>query len=446
MTLVSNATAVDFDPPRVRYNVEVLIDGPVIVDVAEGTAANHPDGKKPETVIDAAGALLYPGLVCAHHHYYSGLARGILAQIGPTPDFPSTLRNLWWRLDQAANEESLFASSLICSMDAIRAGTTAVIDHNASPRCITGSLGAIKRGMEQVGLRGTTCYETSDRHGRDGMIAGIEENLAFAREIDTQKADGSWKGLVEAHIGGHALFTLPEEALERLAAATRETGRGFHVHVAEDRYDVSFSHATYGEDLVSRLSRHGLVDKKTLAVHGTFLAPHEIDRINTARAFVVHNCRSNMNNGVGYNNDLAAVSNLALGTDGIGADMLAALKHAFFKHRDAHGPLQPDAFLSALARGNQILEGVFDGCYGRIEPGYAADLVINDYDPPTPLLPQNIGGHIAFGLDAKGTRTVIIGGNVVYKDFAFPFATAAIYESARREAKALWERMDAIAP
>ena len=446
MTLITNATVLDFDPARVRHNVEVLIDGSEIVDVAEGGSAKDHKGKKPETVIDAAGALLYPGLVCSHHHYYSGLARGILARIGPTPDFPSTLRNLWWRLDQAATEESLFASSLICSMDAIRAGTTAVIDHNASPHFIDGSLAAIKRGMEQVGLRGTTCYETTDRHGHEGMIAGIEENLAFAKQIDAEKADGTWKGLVEAHVGGHALFTLPEEALERLAAATRDTGRGFHIHVAEDRYDVSFSHATYGEDLVSRLNRHALLDQKTLAIHGTFLARHEIDLINDAGAFVVHNCRSNMNNGVGYNKDLGSIANLALGTDGIGADMLAAFKHAFFKHQDAGGPLQPDAFLSALARGNHILETSFGGRYGRIEPGYAADLVINDYDPPTPLVPGNIGGHIAFGLDAGGTRTVIIGGEIVYDNSAFPFDTRPIYESARREAKALWERMDTIAP
>lgn len=443
MILITNATAVEFDPPSVRGGVEILIDGPLIVAVAKTGSAV---GARPETVIDASGALVYPGLVCSHHHYYSGLARGVLASIGPTPDFASTLKNLWWRMDQAADQRSLHACSMICSMDAIRAGTTAVIDHSASPRFISGSLATIKDGMEQVGLRGATCYETTDRHGRDGMRAGIEENIAFARMIDQERREGSWRGLVEAHIGGHAPFTIPEEGMELLSDAIETTGRGVHVHVAEDRFDVGFSHLTYGEDLVARLDRHRLLNEKALVIHGTFLEPHEIELINERDAFVVHNCRSNMNNGVGYNAALPLVANLALGTDGIGADMTAEFKHAFFKHRDARGPWQPDAFLRALSAGNRILERIFGGRFGRIEAGYAADLVINDYDPPTPLAAENLAGHLAFGLDASGTRTVLVGGTVVYRDREFPFDSAAVNATAREQAKQLWSRMDQITP
>lgn len=452
MILITNATAVEFDPPRVRHDVEILIDGREIVAVSEGgraltEATPGASGAGAEyTVIDAAGALVYPGLVCSHHHIYSGLARGIIAEIGPTPDFASILRNLWWRLDQAANEESMYASGLVCSLDAIRAGTTALIDHHASPRFIRGSLATLKRAFEYVGIRGATCYEVTDRHGREGMLAGVEENAAFARALDAEQAAGTHRGLVQSHIGGHAPFTLPEEGLEALAEVVKATGRGFHVHVAEDRYDASFSHATYGEDLIARLDRHGLVNERTMIAHGIFLHPHEIDLVNERDAFLLHNCRSNMNNGVGYNHHLAEYTNLALGTDGIGGDMLAEFKHAYFKHRDDNGPMGPDGYLRALAAGNRILERTFGGRFGRLEPGYAADVVINDYDPPTPLVAHNLAGHLAFGLDASGTRTVIVGGDVVYRDGAFPFDTASILADARVQATALWERMNAIAP
>ncbi len=446
MIRIANATAVEFDPPRVRRDVEILIAGTTIVAVTEGGNATALVDRRPETVIDAAGHIVYPGLVCSHHHYYSGLSRGILATIGPTPDFASTLRNLWWRLDQAADAGSLYASGMICSIDAIRAGTTAVIDHSASPCFIRGSLDTLKRAFERVGLRGATCYETTDRHGRDGMLEGIEENRAFARQIDAEKEAGSWSGLTEAHIGGHALFTIPEDGMEAIADAVRSTGRGFHVHVAEDRYDVGHSHVTYGEDLVARLDRHGVLDERSIIVHGTFLAPAEVELLNERDVFVVHNCRSNMNNGVGYNENLPAIDNLALGTDGIGADMLEEFKHAYFKHRDAHGPMWPDGFLRALAAGNRLLERTFGGRYGRLEPGYTADIVINEYDPPTPLVAENIAGHIAFGLGSAGTHTVIVGGSVVYRDREFPFDVDEVYADARSQTKALWDRMDAIAP
>jgi hypothetical protein len=59
-------------------------------------------------------------------------------QYRPSPDFISTLKNLWWRLDRALDEESLYYSGLICSLEAIRSGCTAVIDHHASPDYIAG--------------------------------------------------------------------------------------------------------------------------------------------------------------------------------------------------------------------------------------------------------------------------------------------------------------------
>ncbi|WP_142793448.1 amidohydrolase family protein, partial [Klebsiella pneumoniae] len=79
--------------------------------------------------------------------------------------FISTLKNLWWRLDRALDEESLYYSGLICSLEAIKSGCTSVIDHHASPNYIAGSLKTLRDGFLKAGLRGMTCYETTDRNG-----------------------------------------------------------------------------------------------------------------------------------------------------------------------------------------------------------------------------------------------------------------------------------------
>lgn len=107
-----------------------------------------------------------------------------------------------------------------------------------------------------------------------------------------------------------------------------------------------------------------------------------------------------MNNHVGYNQRLATFRNLALGTDGIGSDMFEELKFAFFKHRDAGGPLWPDSFARALSNGNELLSRNFNAQFGRVEAGYKADLTISDYASPTPFIAENIAGHIAFGWGA----------------------------------------------
>ena len=342
-------------------------------------------------------------------------------------------------MDRALDEESVYYSSLICSLDAVRSGTTAVVDHHASPNFITGSLHQIRRGFEAVGLRGMTCYEVTDRNGGEKELReGVEENLRFAQEI----GDAGPDRLMEAAIGAHAPFTVPDAGMEMLSDAVAQTGRGLHIHLAEGAYDVSVSHHRYDRDLAFRLDDFDLINDKSILVHGLYLNEAEIELINSRDAFLAHNARSNMNNNVGYIRHIDKVKNLVMGTDGIGADMFEEFKLAFFKHRDAGGPLWPDTFLSALSRGNQLLSRYFDADFGRIEPGCKADLVISDYKAPTPLEPGNIAGHIAFGMGSNSVRTVLINGKVVMEDRQFPFDVEEIYAAAAGQAKKVWSRVD----
>ena len=229
-----------------------------------------------------------------------------------------------------------------------------------------------------------------------------------------------------------------------LREALKTTGRGLHIHMAEDRYDVSHSHHHYGKDLLIRLAEFDLIDSKTLVAHGLYLSEADIELLNARDGFLVHNARSNMNNHVGYNQQLTAFRNLALGTDGIGSDMFEELKFAFFKHRDAGGPLWPDSFARALSNGNTLLSRNFNDRFGRIEAGYKADLTISDYIPPTPLLAANIAGHMAFGMGASHVHSVMVNGVMIYEDRQFAIDCDMIFAEARKVAKKMWQRMDAL--
>lgn len=439
MLILKNATAVQFEPALIKEGVDIAIDNGVIKEVGPNLSTQYPGA----TVKDMKGKVVMPGIVCSHNHFYSGLARGIMADIKPSPDFISILKNLWWRMDRALDEEALYYSGLICSLEAIKSGCSSVIDHHASPNYIAGSLNTLRKGFLKAGLRGMTCFETTDRNGGvEEMRAGVEENIAFAQLIDREKAEGKEPYLVEAHIGAHAPFTVTDEGLSMMAEAVQATGRGIHVHVAEDRYDVTHSHHHYGQDIVERLDSFGLINEKTLLAHGLFLSDRDIDILNAKDGFLAHNARSNMNNNVGYNHKLTRFKNVALGTDGIGADMFEELKFAFFKHRDAGGPLWPDSFTRKLWNGNEILARNFGAKFGRLDPGNKADLTILDYTSPTPFVADNVPGHIAFGINAGNVNSVIVEGRFVYEDRAFPFDVAPIYAEARKVAARLWKTMD----
>ncbi len=437
MIALKNATLAQLHPAEVESGMDVVIDGTEIVATGRGAAS----GVHASRVIDCAGKLLMPGFVCGHTHIYSALSRGILARISPSTDFVSVLRNLWWRLDRAIDAEILRSCALTAAVDAIRAGCTAVIDHHASPSFITGSLDVIKKALEEAGLRGILCYEVTDRNGDAGMEEGIAENARMAKIVEEERESRGKARLVEAMIGGHAPFTIPDRGLKALGDLVRETQRGFHVHAAEDAFDPAFSHL-HGRDPLERLEEHGLLTDKSLIAHGVRLGEADRERLARRDSYLAHNARSNMNNSVGYMASLPETKKAVLGTDGIGADMLEELKFSYFKHRDAGGPLTPGDFARMLASGSELLGRCFGESFGRIRKGFKADLVVLGYTPPTPLEAGNLAGHAVFGMSSGQVETVIVNGRIVMESRSFSWDVAEAYRAAREAARRLWKRMD----
>ncbi len=439
MTLLENIRVIHFFPGSVSLPLDVVIDGGLIVETGVKLAAKYPGAER----IDSGG-YVSPGLVCSHNHFYSMLARGLMVDIAPAKDFTQQLKNLWWRLDRAIDEGIVRSSGMAGAAEAAMCGITSVVDHHASPSFIDGSLSVLREGFDTVGLRGILCYETSDRNGLPDAKAGIRENVRFAKSVDAEKAGGR-EPLVEAAVGAHAPFTVGDETLTGLAAACGETARGLHIHVAEDKFDAVDSRYRFGMDIIRRLDKAGLLGDKTILGHGLFLSPDEIPLVNERGCFLAHNARSNMNNNVGYNAQLPLFENAVLGTDGIGSDMISEANFAFFKHKDAGGSLWMDAFLKMLQNGNRLLGRYFPGKkFGRVEAGYQADLTFWDYDPPTPLLSENVAGHAAFGMSSRMVSSTMVAGKFVMKDRKTLFDAQAIMARGREDAKRLWKNMEAL--
>ena len=434
-TLFKNVRIMQTKAPfEVLEGMDVLVKGDTIARIGKDLVSEG------ASIINAKGKTLMPGNVCSHHHYYSGLSRGMLVNAGPQTDLIQILREWWWRLDRALDEEACYYSSLICSLDAIAAGTTSVVDHHASPSYIKGSLSTIKKGMEEVGLRGMTCYEVTDRNGGMKEVeAGVQENVDFATSGTSD--------MVKAMIGGHAPFTIPDEGLRLMSEACKTTGCGIHLHVAEGDYDQIHSHHKYGKDIVKRLEDFDLLNDNSLLVHGIFLNENEIEILNNHKCFLAHNPRSNMNNQIGYNNKLPMIDKLIIGTDGCGGNMFEELKIGFFQHRDEKGPWWPNSFVNALNRGNQLIETYFDGKYGEVKEGYKADLTLLDYKSPTPLVSDNAAGHFVWGMSSNSVHSVMVNGNLVYDNHEFVgIDVDSIYKKASEVAKRVWEKVDTLAP
>lgn len=266
-----------------------------------------------------------PGLVCAHHHLYSSLARGMPAPPVPPTDFLEILQQIWWRLDVALDLPMIAASARLGALEALECGTTAVIDHHESPSAIEGSLDVIAAACAEVGVRVVCAYGATDRHGADGARRGLRENARFLR------AGG--RGMV----GVHAAFTCSDATLSEAAGLASDLGVGVHIHVAEGDVDASAG---------ARLS--DLARDDWLVVHGVHL-----DR--PLRGTLAHNPRSNMNNSVGYPDLGAWPGRIVLGTDGIGADMLEEFRLAYVRAREASVLATPPAAWEWVAAGWELV-------------------------------------------------------------------------------------------
>lgn len=406
--------------------------GPVVV-VSGRIAASAVGGER----VDVSGCLVMPGNVCAHHHLYSALARGMPGPEEPPRTFPQILERIWWRLDRALEPETIRLSALLGAVEAAKAGTTAVIDHHASPEAIGGSLDQVADAVAEAGLRGVVCYEVTDRHGPPRGREGIAENARFLRE--------NRRPLIRGMMGAHASFTIGPETLEGLVAEARSRHAAVHIHLAEDACDERDALERYGMRTAQRLAQAGALAAGDLVAHGVHLDDAEQRIVRDSGAWIAHNPRSNMNNGVGYAPVVALGPRVVLGTDGIDGDMFTETRACYLKAREASWETGPAFAVSRLTAGAACAGALFEEpLLGTLKPGAPADLVVLAYRPPTPLTAANLVGHFVFGLGAAHVRDVMVAGRWVVRDRAHVLVDEQQLAARCREAAPLlWNRMEA---
>jgi cytosine/adenosine deaminase-related metal-dependent hydrolase len=325
-----------------------------------------------------------PGLVCAHHHLYSSLARGMPAPPRQPHDFASILEQVWWRLDCALDLEMIEWSAKLGALEALESGTTCIIDHHESPNAIEGSLHVIANACAEVGVRVSCAYGVTDRHNSHARIA-VDPQPA-AGERPAKMTDAARRGLQEnerflkaggrGYVGVHAAFTCSEATLETAAGLANDLHTGVHIHVSEGPGD---------REAGARLER--------LALHNWLLV-HCVYLDRELPGTIAHNPRSNMNNAVGYASPASRANRIVLGTDGIGADMLEEFRLAYVAHRASDVRATPDTAWSWLTNSYDLF------------PEALHDEVTWTYDPIVPW-------HVAFTPGIRAQQVKVNGQLVV---------------------------------
>jgi len=366
--------------------------------------------------IDAKGGVIHPAFINTHEHIYSALARGLSIKGYAPNGFLEILDGLWWTIDRNLDNDLTKLSAEATYLECIKNGVTTIFDHHASFGEISGSLFAIEEAARDFGVRSVLCYEISDRDGKEKAHAAIKENVDFAKHALSLKDD-----FIKGMMGMHASFTISDETME-LCRKEKPKEIGYHIHVAEDILDLHRCLKEHGKRIVDRLYDWDVLGEKTLLAHCIYVNPHEMDLIRYTNTMVVHNPESNMGNACGCPPTMEIVHKgilTGLGTDGYTHDMIESWKVANILHK--HHLVDPGAAWAEvpemLFQGNaRIANRYFEKKLGVLEKGAAADIIITDYIPPTPMNAGNLNGHMLFGMNGRSVVTTVGNGKVLMKN------------------------------
>ena len=413
-----------FDPKGIGvYEGDLLVEegqeGKLFL-VGPGERIPATDGLE---TIDCGGKLVMGAFINGHHHAYSALACGMPAPARAPKNFAETLQKIWWNLDKNLTPDMIRICGYVTAIASARAGVTCVIDHHASPFAVEGSLKILADAFEAVGVSHLLCYEISDRDGMEIAEKGLAETESYLQYR---------QGLV----GLHASFTVGDETLRKAVDLARKYNTGIHVHVAEDPVDQEITKAKFGKSVIRRFHTAGVLDQpSTILAHCLHLSTDERRLLSNRAVFIAQNCESNLNNRVGFFTAKGLTPTIMIGTDGMHSDILRSAQASYLNGLN-HEPMNLSIACDRLFRANDYLSR-FPGTRNSQN-----NLVVFDYDSPTPVTPDNLPGHLFYGLTSNAVQHVISNGRLILRDRRITMADEAeIMREARDMAAALWKKL-----
>lgn len=389
-----------------------------------------------ENEYDAKGCIATTPMINFHEHIYSRLAKGLFVK-GSMGNFVNILKNLWWKLDRLLDYDMLKASAMMCAIESIKSGTTYIFDHHSSPHATMGSLALISKELSKFGLKGTICFETTDRNGNKLRESALKENYEF---ISTS-SDNNFKGM----LGLHASFTLQDGTLKKTSQLLKSLDTGIHIHICEDKSDRLLSKKRFKSFPLDRLIKYELLNHKSILAHGIHLKKKEFRKIAELGSAVVLNPDSNMNNSVGIIRFEKLPENLIVlpGTDGMHSNIKKTLKTIFLLYRHSGKNFENSFKFMKDVYFNQIkfVQNYFSD-FSLLKINQKANFVIWDYVPVNNLTSENFWGHFIYTVLERGAKSVLQDGKFLLRDFQIQFDEDSINREIFEQGKKLKEKFE----
>lgn len=410
--LIKNGTIVTMNPAR------EVIHGDILVEEDRISRVGDCSGAVADTVIDAVGKLVIPGLIQTHVHLCQVLFRGMADDM----ELLDWLNKRIWPLESAHDDESLYYSSLLGCAELLRGGTTSIIDMATVKNTGAVFLAAAESGIRYLG-------------GKCMMDAG-SENAALLRENTTASITESVDLLQRWHqaCDGRLRYAFcprfvpscSEELLTEVKNLSEQYHVPVHTHASENRAEIQLVEQQRGMRNIIYLNQLGLCNENLILAHCIHVDRQEQEILARNKVNAVHCPSANLKlaSGIAPVPDLLTQgANVSLGADGAPCNnnlsMFMEMRLAALIQKPFHGPTAMPAqtvFEMATLGGARAM-GMSDQL-GSLEPGKKADIVLIDTDKwhTRPLGAADVYAQLVYQVQTQDVCCTIVDGQLIMKE------------------------------
>lgn len=368
---------------HVFHDADLLIENGEIRSIGQIDA---PDAE----IIDAAGCIVYPGLINAHHHLYQTFSRNLPAvQNLELFDWLTALYEIWKRVDR----DVIYHSSLTGMGELLKNGCTTCFDHHyVFPQGRSEGLldaqfsAAHDLGIRMYASRGSMCLSKKDGGlPPDSVVQTMDEILRDSMEAVEKYHDASRFSMNMVALAPCSPFSVTEELMKQSAILARQLGVRLHTHLAETKDEERFVKERCGMRPLAYMESLGWSGPDVWFAHGIHFNDEELRTLARTGTGVAHCPISNMKLSSGVcqvPKMLEYGVPLGLAVDGSasndGSNLLEEIRVCYLLHRLQSSSKAPTGYqiLKMATAGSAAILGRDD--LGSLEPGKAGDLFMID--------------------------------------------------------------------
>ena len=408
-TLIKNGLVLLWDGSGWKIEQKnILIDGSRIASVTAGICDNA------DSVIDASGKLVMPGLINAHTHAYMTIHRNIADDLAFF-DWLDAVQ----RIEDYMTEEDVYWTTLLAIIEMLRSGTTCFVDMT------------IKSAKEKSGPKSAAAgavYDSGFRavisRGLAGVAESDESHMKYGQAVHEMALFKDESRLQFLH-GPHAPYSCMADYLQKLTASARDRGIGQTIHLSESQAEMDSIRKEHAATPIAYVDSLGVFDVPVIAAHCVYATDEDI-RLMAEKGVSVALCpKSNMKLGNGFapaQKLLDAGINVCLGTDGCGSNnslnMFTEMNAAALVYKGAERRAQcvsaAEVLKMATVNGAKAIGR--EGELGIIREGALADLILVNLNEPQFLPHNNIFSGLVYSSTGTEVDTVLVNGEVLMEN------------------------------